>query len=148
MKLFIYLFKGYFQRTLSIKSTITAKSSSVIAMIICLLISLPSGLIGLIARGTDWSLVDGFNRTLSSLSINDGSIMPIVLKYLTPQWVAFIGLGAISVTVMSSANSSVFGSSSMFTRNIYRMAIRPKVNIYLPLTNPFLFSLFFIRSPL
>lgn len=39
------------------------------------------------------------------------------------------GLGAISAAVMSSADSSILASSSMFTRNVYKLTIRPKVSI-------------------
>jgi len=42
------------------------------------------------------------------------------------QWVSFFGLGAVSAAVMSSADSSILASSAMFTRNIYRMTLRPQ----------------------
>ena len=51
----------------------------------------------------------------------------MVLNYLTPEPVAFIGLGAVSAAVMSSADSSVLGAASMFARNVYHLAIRPTV---------------------
>jgi hypothetical protein len=38
-----------------------------------------------------------------------------------------VGLGAISAAVMSSADASILSSSSMFSRNIYKAAFRPKV---------------------
>ena len=40
-----------------------------------------------------------------------------------------LGLGAISAAVMSSADSSILASSSMFSRNVYRLTLRPKVNL-------------------
>ena len=40
------------------------------------------------------------------------------------------GIGAISAAVMSSMDSSVLGSSSMFTQNIY-VIVRPEVRLYL-----------------
>lgn len=52
----------------------------------------------------------------------------MVLQYLTPQWVSFFGLGAVSAAVMSSADSSVLSASSMFARNIYKLMIRQKVS--------------------
>lgn len=42
-----------------------------------------------------------------------------------------LGLGAISAAVMSSADSSILASSSMFTRNVYKLTIRPKVSVVL-----------------
>ena len=45
------------------------------------------------------------------------------------QWVSFVGLGAISAAVMSSADASILSCSSMFSRNIYKGAFRPSVCI-------------------
>ena len=47
-------------------------------------------------------------------------ILPLVMQYLTPTWVASIGLGAVSAAVMSSADSSTLSSSSLFTMNVYK----------------------------
>ena len=55
-------------------------------------------------------------------------VLPMVLQYLTPSWVSFIGLGAISAAVMSSADSSVLSASSMFGHNIYKLIIRKNVS--------------------
>ncbi|XP_011862823.1 PREDICTED: high-affinity choline transporter 1-like isoform X1 [Vollenhovia emeryi] len=118
--------QGYFQRILSIKSTSVATTLSIVSMFGCLILAVPSALIGVVARATDWSLVPGFNRTFTT---DDGSAaLPMVLRYLTPQWVSFVGLGAISAAVMSSADSSILASSSMFTRNVYKLTIRPKAS--------------------
>ncbi len=56
-------------------------------------------------------------------------ILPLVIQYLTPPVVAFIGLGAVSAAVMSSADSSILSASSMFTRNVYKLLIRQSVSI-------------------
>ncbi|XP_018307944.1 LOW QUALITY PROTEIN: high-affinity choline transporter 1 [Mycetomoellerius zeteki] len=118
--------QGYFQRILSIKSTSVATTLSIASMFGCLILAVPSALIGVVARATDWSSVPGYNRTFST---EDGNAaMPMVLRYLTPQWVSFVGLGAISAAVMSSADSSILASSSMFTRNVYKLTIRPKAS--------------------
>lgn len=55
------------------------------------------------------------------------NILPLVMQYLTPTWVSFIGLGAVAAAVMSSTDSSILSASSMFARNIYKMIFRPKV---------------------
>ena len=55
-------------------------------------------------------------------------ILPLVLQYLTPPMVSWVGLGAVSAAVMSSADSSVLSASSMFTRNVYKQVFRPNVN--------------------
>ncbi|GLH15807.1 Uncharacterized protein GBIM_20236 [Gryllus bimaculatus] len=74
----------------------------------------------------DWTQVEDFGRevTLADKEI----ILPLTLRYLTPKWVSFFGLGAISAAVMASADSSILSSSSMFSRNIYKLAIRPQAS--------------------
>lgn len=58
-------------------------------------------------------------------------ILPMVLQYLTPDFVSFFGLGAVSAAVMSSADSSVLSASSMFARNVYKLIFRQRVcNVY------------------
>ncbi|XP_076162183.1 high-affinity choline transporter 1 isoform X2 [Ptiloglossa arizonensis] len=118
--------QGYFQRILSMRSTSVATTLSIASMFGCMILAFPSALIGVVARATDWSLIEGFNM---SLLVNDGSsALPMVLRYLTPQWVSFVGLGAISAAVMSSADSGILASSSMFSRNVYRLTLRPKAS--------------------
>ncbi|XP_015590322.1 high-affinity choline transporter 1 [Cephus cinctus] len=118
--------QGYFQRILSIKGANIARTLSIVSMFGCIALALPSALLGTVAKATDWTLVEGYNRTYPP---EDGYIvLPAVLRYLTPQWVSFVGLGAISAAVMSSADSSILASSSMFARNIYRLTIRPKAS--------------------
>lgn len=58
-------------------------------------------------------------------------ILPLVMQYMCPSWVTFIGLGAVSAAVMSSADSSVLSASSMFARNIYKSIFRQKVTDHL-----------------
>jgi len=115
--------QAYFQRVLSSDSPKTAQTLSYVASIGCVAMAVPAALVGAIAASTDWNqtaygLPDPYSRGEASL------ILPIVLQYLTPTAVCFIGLGANSAAVMSSSDSSILSASSMFTRNIYRNVFR------------------------
>lgn len=57
-------------------------------------------------------------------------VLPLVLQYLTPPFISFIGLGAVSAAVMSSSDSSLLSASSMFARNIYKLMIRQNVSFW------------------
>ncbi|CAL8108652.1 unnamed protein product [Calicophoron daubneyi] len=124
--LFMLTFGGipwqvYFQRVLSSKSAKQAQILSLVASIGCLTMAVPSVMIGAVGASTNWTLTE-YNGT------NDGMIppgdmklvLPLVLRYLCPAWVAFVGLGAVSAAVMSSSDSSVLSASSMFARNVIK----------------------------
>ena len=72
-------------------------------------------------------LIEINNQTGVATIIDTRLTLPMVLQYLTPTWVSFIGLGAISAAVMSSADSSVLSASSMFGHNIYKLIFRQQV---------------------
>ncbi|KAJ9597278.1 hypothetical protein L9F63_011882, partial [Diploptera punctata] len=117
----IYNYEGYFQRIFSMKTTKGAQILSFISFFGCVAMAIPPAFIGIIAK--NWTQVEDFNRTVRN---DEGEIiLPLVLRYLTPNWVSFVGLGAISAAVMSSADASILSSSSMFSRNIYKAALRP-----------------------
>lgn len=65
-----------------------------------------------------------------TLKIDYTKIMPLVLQYLTPSSVSFVGLGAVSAAVMSSVDSSVLSASSMFAHNIYKSILRQSVSYF------------------
>ena len=78
----------------------------------------------------DWPAIIGGNSSFlnSKGAIDDSRLtLPLVLQYLTPMGISFVGLGAISAAVMSSADSSVLSASSMFAHNIYKIIFRPNV---------------------
>lgn len=124
----------YFQRVLSSSSPKRAQILSFVGAAGCIVLAIPSAFLGAAARSADWQAVIQADNSTSKFLSTDGTIkdtrltLPLVLQYLTPGWVAFIGLGAISAAVMSSADSSVLSASSMFSHNIYKIIFRPKAS--------------------
>ncbi|CAL9690603.1 unnamed protein product [Knipowitschia caucasica] len=113
----------YFQRVLSASSATYAQVLSFLAAFGCLVMAVPSVLIGAIGASTDWN-----QTSYGSLAPKDKDesdmILPIVLQHLCPPYISFFGLGAVSAAVMSSADSSILSASSMFARNIYQQTFR------------------------
>ncbi|XP_050293966.1 high-affinity choline transporter 1 [Anthonomus grandis grandis] len=117
----------YFQRVLSSKSADRAQVLSYVAAFGCVLMAIPPVLIGAIAKGTAWNET-GYKGHWPLTADETGMILPMVLQYLTPDFVSFLGLGAVSAAVMSSADSSVLSASSMFARNVYKLIFRQKAS--------------------
>ncbi|CAH1104314.1 unnamed protein product [Psylliodes chrysocephalus] len=117
----------YFQRVLSSKSAGRAQVLSFVAAFGCVLMAIPPVLIGAIAKSTAWNETD--YKGPYPLTVDETSmILPMVLQYLTPSFVSFFGLGAVSAAVMSSADSSILSASSMFARNVYKLIFRQKAS--------------------
>lgn len=77
----------------------------------------------------DWSMTDyDINKDINSPEATK-LILPLVLLHLCPKFIAFIGLGAVSAAVMSSADSSVLSASSMFARNVWKLVFRNHVRL-------------------
>ncbi|CAI4222069.1 unnamed protein product [Auanema sp. JU1783] len=120
----------YFQRVLSSKTSEGAQRLSFVAGIGCILMAVPPALIGAIAKNTDWRMTEyspwhNGTKVESIPPEQTNMVVPLVFQYLTPKWVAFVGLGAVSAAVMSSADSSVLSAASMFAHNIWKLTIRP-----------------------
>eukprot|EP00058_Branchiostoma_floridae_P017811 XP_002603300.1 hypothetical protein BRAFLDRAFT_119704 [Branchiostoma floridae] len=116
----------YFQRVLSSSSALRAQALSFVAAFGCVLMAIPSVLIGAIGASTDWPETSyGKDPAVEGEA---GLILPLVLQHLTPTWVSFFGLGAVSAAVMSSADSSILSASSMFSRNVYKLVFRQKAS--------------------
>lgn len=74
----------------------------------------------------DWTAT-GYSGDLSTEE-ETSMVLPLVLQYLTPDFISFFGLGAVSAAVMSSADSSVLSASSMFARNVYKLIFRQRAS--------------------
>ncbi|XP_050975518.1 high affinity choline transporter 1 [Labeo rohita] len=113
----------YFQRVLSASSASYAQVLSFLAAFGCLVMAVPSVLIGAIGASTDWNQTS-YGPVPPVEKDESDMILPIVLQHLCPPFISFFGLGAVSAAVMSSADSSILSASSMFARNIYQLAFR------------------------
>ncbi|KAI0229265.1 High-affinity choline transporter 1 [Lamellibrachia satsuma] len=112
--------QAYFQRVLSQKTPRRAQILSLVAGLGCIVMAVPAVLIGAIAKSTDWNATDyRYHGEVPIPVENYKLVLPLVLQYLTPLPVAIIGLGAVSAAVMSSVDSSMLSSSSMFARHVY-----------------------------
>ena len=75
----------------------------------------------------DWTMTD-FDVSKDITAPDTAKlILPLVLLHLCPKFIAFVGLGAVSAAVMSSADSSILSASSMFARNVWKLVFRNQV---------------------
>lgn len=120
----------YFQRVLSSKSPQRAQILSFVGSFGCFVAAVPAVLLGATAATADWNAIIPNSSFINvNGTITDSRLtLPLVLQYLTPMGIAWVGLGAISAAVMSSADSSVLSASSMFAHNIYKVIFRPKAS--------------------
>ncbi|GLV45387.1 Choline transporter [Carabus blaptoides fortunei] len=117
----------YFQRVLSSKTAGRAQILSYVAAFGCILMAIPPVMIGAIAKATAWNET-AYKGPYPLTEDETSMILPMVLQYLTPDFVSFFGLGAVSAAVMSSADSSVLSASSMFARNVYKLIFRQRAS--------------------
>merc|ERR1719431_942031 len=119
--------QAYFQRVLSVRQVHHARILSFVAAFGCFFMAIPSVLIGAVASTADWRAA-GYNVSLPLPESKAKFVLPMTLQYLTPPAITFVGLGAVTAAVMSSADSSILGASSMFVRNVYQMIFRPNAS--------------------
>jgi solute carrier family 5 (high affinity choline transporter), member 7 len=112
----------YFQRVLAARSADVAVRLSLFAGLICLLVAIPAAMIGIIGSVTDWTALGLPGPETPA------TVLPHVMRYLTPALVGTIGLGAIAAAVMSSVDSSILSAASMGGWNVYRPLFRPDVS--------------------
>ena len=112
----------YFQRVLACRDEHAAVRLSIGSGGACLALAIPAVIIGAIGATVDWQAVGAEPPPIPSL------VLPHVVYELTPPLVATIALGAIAAAVMSSMDSSVLSSASMFVWNVYRTQLRPRAD--------------------
>ncbi|KAK7490861.1 hypothetical protein BaRGS_00017917 [Batillaria attramentaria] len=117
----------YYQRVLACKNYKIARNSTIMCAVFSFFLSLPPAFIGIAGAAADW------NQTLYTGEVplpesRRSFVLPLAMQYLCPLPVSIIGIGAVSAAVMSSADSCILASASVFTKNIYCDIIRPKAS--------------------
>ncbi|XP_013417978.1 high-affinity choline transporter 1-like [Lingula anatina] len=107
------------QRILAVKTARMAQMVTFAGSLGGLLATIPPLLIGMAAVSADWNATS-YDGELPFPHEDLKLIAPLVLQHLTPFAVAVVGLAAVSAAVMSSADSIMLSSSSMFTNNVYK----------------------------
>ncbi|XP_041363746.1 high-affinity choline transporter 1-like [Gigantopelta aegis] len=117
----------YYQRVLACKNAEGARLSSIMAAAFCMVLAIPPAMIGLIGAAADWNQTS-YDGPIPLPESKYNVILPMVLNYLCPLPVAVIGIGAVAAAVMSSADSCVLSTGTVFAKNIYTDIFRRKAS--------------------
>lgn len=119
----------YFQRVLSSRDEDAAAKTSILAGFLCACMAVPPLLIGLTGRALDWGALDTGSLDAAAMLAEDPAlVLPYLLRYAVPQWVAVLGMGAVAAAVMSSVDSSILSASSLLAWNGYRRLVNPEAS--------------------
>ncbi|XP_013389088.1 high-affinity choline transporter 1-like [Lingula anatina] len=118
-------FQPLFQRVLAVKTIRKAQIVCYAGAVGTVLGTIPPVLLGLAAASSNWTET-AYEGTIPIPQEDKKFICSLVLQYLCPFVVSMFGLGAMSAAVMSSADSLILSSSSLFSGNVWRVLRRHK----------------------
>jgi solute:Na+ symporter, SSS family len=104
----VAMFPQVNQRFFAAGSKTVLKRSFALWPILCVLLFVPSFMLGAWARGLDVVIPEGEN------------VLPVILAEYTPVWFAALVIAGAMAAMMSSSDSMLLSGSSYFTRDLYR----------------------------
>ncbi|MFC6716591.1 sodium:solute symporter [Natrialbaceae archaeon GCM10025810] len=104
----VAMFPQVNQRFFAADSKTVLKRSFVLWPILCILLFVPSFMLGAWAFGFGIETPEG------------GNVLPLVLDEFTPAWFAAVVIAGAMAAMMSSSDSMLLSGSSYFTRDLYR----------------------------
>lgn len=113
----------YFQRVLSCQTPRKAQAHSILAGLLTILLTIPPLLLGVAAFKYNWP-----SNLLAQLQAQPSQTLPMLLRHVTPPFVALLGLGAIIGAVTSSFSSSILSAASMVSWNCCRRLLWPDLS--------------------
>ena len=114
----------YFQRVLACQTPAKARWHSLLAGVLTIAITVPPLLLGMAASANHWG-----THAAEQLANDPDLAFPLLLRDMTPYFVAMLGMAAIVGAVTSSFSASILSAGSMFSWNVYRRLLAPETTL-------------------